>query len=81
MKESAMKTLCACLVVLATVGGAQAPVPPTRSLGPVVATSQPLALVRDVRQLADGRVLVNDGGSRYDALFRRRRIGGARPRR
>jgi hypothetical protein len=63
-----MKTTFACMLAFAALGGAQAPVP-TRSLGPVVATSQPLARVNEIRQLADGRVLVNDGGSRQLLLF------------
>jgi hypothetical protein len=63
-----MRTICACLLACVAVGGAQAPVP-TRPLGPVVATSQPLALVREVRQLADGRVMVNDYGAKQLLLF------------
>jgi hypothetical protein len=59
----------ACLLSVALVAGAQAPVPPTRSLGPVVATSQPLPVSRNLRVLSDGRVLVNVSESRQILLF------------
>jgi hypothetical protein len=63
-----MRSICACLLSLAALGGALAPVP-TRSLGPVVATSQTLGSVSEIRQLSDGRVLVNDAGSKQVLLF------------
>jgi hypothetical protein len=68
LRSSGLAWLPAVLVPVSLFAQGLAPVP-TRSLGPVVATSRPLAQVREVRQLPDGRVVVNDFGAKQLLLF------------
>jgi hypothetical protein len=64
------------IVAIAAIAGAssagaqQQPLPPLRSLGPVLATStEPLSSVSQVRALPDGRVLVHDLTGRRVLMF------------
>ncbi|HEX7545679.1 MAG TPA: hypothetical protein VF368_03060, partial [Gemmatimonadaceae bacterium] len=69
MKNTIRSSLLA-LTVLASLAGAQQPLPPVRPLGSVLATStEPLASVSQVRALPGGRVIVHDLTGRRVLLF------------
>jgi hypothetical protein len=69
MKNTIRSSIFA-LTVLASLAGAQQPLPPVRPLGPVLATStEPLASVSQVRALPGGRVIVHDLTGRRVLLF------------
>ncbi len=69
MKSSTTLAVIAALAMAPSVGAAQQ-APPTRRLGPTtVASTQILSQIATVRQLPDGRLLVNDVGRRQLVLF------------